>query len=193
MSPEWIFTDWTTVTNAIVVTFLSYATVILYVRLTGLRSFSQMTATDFAMTIAVGSLLGSSVVRPSPSYLLTAVGLGCLFIAQWVIALVRSRQPASARLLDNTPALLMAHGEMLEDNMRRCRVSRADLNSKLRERGIARYEQVLAVVFETTGTVSVIAKSSERDTLDLPIFDNVDGSEVLHRARRESEYAVPPA
>ena len=43
-----------------------YIGVIIATRLGGLRSFSKMSGFDFAMTVAVGSLIASTIVAPEP-------------------------------------------------------------------------------------------------------------------------------
>lgn len=45
-------------------TVVVYGAILYYTRLTGLRSFSKMSASDFAMTVAVGSLFASTAVSP---------------------------------------------------------------------------------------------------------------------------------
>src|SRR6056297_2227374 len=48
---------------------IAYSAVLLYTRIIGLRSFSKMSAADFAMTIACGSILGATISAPSPTAL----------------------------------------------------------------------------------------------------------------------------
>lgn len=58
--------------------------------------------------------------------------------------------------MDNSPLLLMDGATVLENNLRKARVTRGDLRSKLREANVTRLSQVKAVVFETTGNISVL-------------------------------------
>ena len=46
--------------------------------------------------------------------------------------------------------------EVLEDNLKRSRVTLGDLRAKLREANVTDLSQVKAVVFETTGDISVL-------------------------------------
>ena len=72
-----------------------------------------------------------------------------------MIARARLRVGA-AHVVDNTPLLLMHDGQVLHEHMRDARISERDLQAKLRQAGVTRPEQVLAVVLETTGDVSVL-------------------------------------
>ncbi len=139
----------------LVTTVFMYAVIILYTRVFGLRSFSKMSAFDFAMTVAIGSLFAGALSSPSPSLLLSAVTLGGLFAGQKVIAL--GRQKAWLRdAVDNDPILLMANGKPIENNLRFANVTDGDLTAKLREANVLHFGQVKAVVMESTGDISVL-------------------------------------
>ncbi|MFO8098403.1 MAG: hypothetical protein R6T83_02135 [Salinibacter sp.] len=56
-----------------------YALLILYTRPVGLRSFSKMSGFDFAITIAIGSVLASVTLWQKPTLWDGAVALGTLF------------------------------------------------------------------------------------------------------------------
>ncbi len=157
-----------------------YSIIIFYTRIVGLRSFSKMSAADFAMTVAIGSLLGASIVAPSPTVLMAAVALAGLFGAQWLIAYLRTRNDAFSAIVDNSPILLMVGQEILDDNLQNAKVTRQDLHAKLREANVWSYEQVLAVVFEATGDISVLHKTTESEPdIEAAIFGGVKSNERL--------------
>ena len=133
-----------------------YAVLIALVRIVGLRSFSKMTSVDFAMTIAMGSVLASTVLAPSPSIPQGAVALACLFAIQWVVAKLRIETSWMEDVADNEPVVLMDGSRMLRDNMEAARVTEHDLWAKLREANVLHPSEVHAVVLETTGDISVL-------------------------------------
>jgi uncharacterized membrane protein YcaP (DUF421 family) len=131
-----------------------YLAVILATRVSGLRSFSKMSAFDFAMTVAIGSLIATAAAGQAPLGAVV-VGVAVLFAGQFIVAVLRSHRWLRGAL-DNSPLLLMDGDRILHDNLAHARVTLDDLHGKLREAGVLRYEQVRAVVFETTGDVSVL-------------------------------------
>ncbi len=133
-----------------------YAVLIVLVRLVGLRSFSKMSSFDFAMTVAVGSVLASTIVAPTPALPQAAVALASLFGVQLVIASLRKRTRWAERLVDNEPLIIMVGDQILHDNLRQARVTENDLWAKLREANVLDPVQVRAVVVETTGDISVL-------------------------------------
>ncbi len=146
---------------------------LLIVRLVGLRSFSKMTGFDFAVTIAIGSILASTLLTDSPPLLQGVFAVGLLFALQVIVSFLRSRSSAFTALADNSPLLLMADGEVLRDNLRRARVSEDDLRAKLREANVLDPREVRAVVFETTGDISVLHGDPDGTPLDPWLLDGV--------------------
>lgn len=137
-------------------TALIVATVIALTRLNGLRSFSKMSSFDFAMTVACGSVIASTVMTPAKPVLLGMAALAALFAVQAVIALLRTHTGWAERLVDNQPLLLVKNGRILSHNLRRARMTRDDVMNKLREAGVFDMNRVHAVVLERTGNVSVL-------------------------------------
>ncbi len=58
-------------------------------------------------------------------------------------------------------------------------VTHEDLLEKLREANITRFDQVRAVVFETTGDVSVLSDKEPGAGLDFGLIENVRGAHLL--------------
>lgn len=143
----------------------------------GLRSFAKMSSFDFAITIAIGSLLAATVLTKDPPLAQSLVALSTLFLMQYVVSLGRRYYPTFSRVVDNQPVLLMAGSKVLERHLNQVRLSDADLKSKLRQAGIVNVNQVLAVVMETTGDVSVFKKGEY--LLDLNLFTDVYGKQHL--------------
>ncbi|GFE63594.1 DUF421 domain-containing protein [Litoreibacter roseus] len=141
------------------------AVIILLTRIAGLRSFSKMSGFDFAITVAMGSVLASVVVGTQTSVVVGVVALAALFGVQAIVAQMRMRWSGAERLLDNAPLLIMKDGEILEENMRQAEMTRSDLIAKLREANVLRIQDVRAVVAETTGDVSVLHGDSLEDDL----------------------------
>jgi uncharacterized membrane protein YcaP (DUF421 family) len=150
-----------------------YGLLILYTRLVGLRSFSKMSAFDFAITIAIGSVLASVTLWQKPTLWDGTVALGTLFALQFVVGTLRKRVPGVTTLIDNAPLLLMDGSEVQSGNLRRANMTEADLRAKLREANVTRLAQVRAVVMESTGDVSVLHAPPEAPPLEEALLADV--------------------
>jgi len=170
---EWWLTTWEAAGMVVLSVAAVYLMLIVYTRLAGLRSFSKMSSFDFAMTVALGSLFATTAVMKDPPLLQSAVAFAAMYAGQAAIALAR-RTDWVSKLVDNQPRLLMYEGEMLRDQMRKARVTESDLLGKLREANALRLDQVKAVVFETTGDISVLHSDDDTE-LDDVLLKNVIG------------------
>lgn len=177
MLSEWITSGWKEVPMVLLSSILVYSLILLYTRISGLRSFSKMSAADFAMTVAVGSLFGSSIANSKPTVVLAATALASLFAGQWLLATLRQRSGFVNGVIDNRPVLLMHRGTILDENLKRVNVTRGDLFAKLREANALRYDQVLAVVFEATGDVSVLHSDDPQAIVEADFLSDVIGAE----------------
>ena len=157
-----------------------YLAVILLTRLQGLRAFSKMSSFDFAITVAIGSVIASTVVLESVSLMKGAVALAALYTVQFTAATLRQRFGWFGHVQDNEALLLMAGSRILEENLRKAQMTRRDLRSKLREANVIHKDQVRAVVMETTGDVSVLhTAASDGSGLDPALLGGVRDADHL--------------
>lgn len=154
MDPSWYTIDAGALVDIFVTTLFVYAALLLLVRVNGLRSFSKMSSHDFAITVAIGSVIASTVVAATPSLGNGIAALVALFVFQRFLSSTRVWfDPAP---VDNRPLLLMRDGTILEEHLAKAQVTRADVLSKLRGANVMRMSDVRAVVMESTGDVSVL-------------------------------------
>ncbi len=175
---DWFVTSASALGGAFLSAVIIYFLVIVSTRLAGVRSFAKMSGFDFAMTIAVGSVLASTAMSPSVPVPVGVTVLAVLFGVQWGLAKLRVVFPPFSKLLDNEPVLVMKEGEILEDNLARCGVTRDDLASKLREANVLRLDHVRAVIVETTGDVTVLHGDPAVE-LSPEIFRGVRDAQVI--------------
>jgi len=172
---EWITTNWTDVLMVIISSVGIYFCVILFTRISGLRSFSKMSSFDFAMTVAVGSLVATTILMDDPPLLLAIVALATLYALQLLIAKLRGVSEFIDGLVDNQPVLLMKGTKIMDENLKKEKVTLDDLRAKLREANVTQLSQVKAVILETTGDISVLHHHDEEHTLDDELLYNVKG------------------
>ncbi len=171
MVSEWLGTSGE-VAGLVVLSALGILTAtIVMARIVGLRTFSKMSSFDFAITVATGSIIASITVT-SASLANGVIGLATLLAVQWGIALLRRHRQA-ARVVDNTPRLLLWQGAFVPEALSHTRVTRDDVRAKLREANCLRLADARAVVLETTGDISVLHGDGP---IDDELLDGVIGA-----------------
>ena len=172
MDLSWLLTSNSAILMVIISAVGIYISLILFTRISGVRSFSKMSSFDFATTVAIGSVIASTILLENPPLLQSIVALGSLFILQMTVARFRNFS-FMQKLVDNRPILLMNGTDILEENMKSARVTRKDLISKLREANITQFSQIKAVVMETTGDISVLHHEDKDHEIDDVILEDV--------------------
>lgn len=132
--------------------------VILYLllRLLGKRELGQLTPFELLVMIVMGDLIQQGVTHNDFSLtgaLLAVATFGFLaLLLSWITYLF----PAMERLLDGKPRVVVRDGTIIADNLRRDRVTRAELESEMRLAGIASLEDVAWAIIEPQGKISFI-------------------------------------
>lgn len=170
---KWLWSSWDDLTVVILSCIAIYLVVILMTRYSGLRTFAKMSSFDFAITIAIGSIIASTIMNGGQSILKGTVVLLTVTSLQMLFSIIKRRSKFFKKLTTNTPILLMDGSTILYENLEKVRVSESELIAKLREANVIKLEQVLAVVMETTGDISVL-HSSDNNKLDDLLLKYVD-------------------
>ncbi|RXZ03479.1 DUF421 domain-containing protein, partial [Klebsiella pneumoniae] len=157
---KWFAIEWQQVLGISLSALGLYGGLIVFTRLMGLRSFSKLSSYDFAMTVAIGSILASTILSDSPSLAQGLVAVAILFLIQGTISVIRRKSKPLKSLIDNQAINLMAHGEYFCDNLKEANLTKSDVQEVLRKNGLKAKSEVFAVIMETTGDMSVIKQDN---------------------------------
>ncbi len=146
--------------RAAIVSVLAYAALIAILRVAGKRSLAKLNAFDWVVTVALGSTLATVLLSKSVPLLEGLLAFAMLVGLQWVVARLSVEWTWFSRVIRNEPRLLVRDGRYRHDAMNSERVTRAEVDSVIRAAGIGSLGDVAAVVLETDGSMSVIARSS---------------------------------
>ena len=158
---KWLNFNLDTSLIIIISVVLIFTGFIILTRISGLRTFAKMTSFDFATTIAIGSILASIALNPKTS---VGNGLICLIAIvafQVLFAFIQRKSESFRTMATNEPVLLMRDGEIDYDALSKVNLHKSELIAKLREANVLDFSEVRAVVFESTGDVSVLHSNKE--------------------------------
>lgn len=150
------FDGWGDLGQVVVVGVTAYVGVVVILRLSGKRALSKMNAFDLIVTVALGSVLASTLLSRDVSASEGLVAIALLCALQYVVTWSSLRSERFQGLIKAEPTLLLSRGKMLERALRAERVTREEMLAALRASGIAEPEGAAAVILETDGTLSVI-------------------------------------
>jgi uncharacterized membrane protein YcaP (DUF421 family) len=136
-------------------TIMLYTTAVVGLRLGKQRLLAEFSPFDFIAAVAVGAIVGRIPSAADADYLAGAVTLIAVLAAHALFCRLR-RHSTVVQFVEHPPRLLVANGKILEDEIRRCGLSRADIESLLRQRGVHRLSEVQYLIFEQRGALSLV-------------------------------------
>ncbi|AFL81017.1 putative membrane protein [Aequorivita sublithincola DSM 14238] len=155
----------------IVSVFAIFTIVLIITRIFGLRTFAKMSSFDFASTISVGAILATIILNNDQSILKGTLALICIIAFQTLFSFLVRKNDSFKKLFTNKPQMLMKDGEIIYDNLKSCNIGMSDLMGKLREANVHKLSEVQAVVFESTGDISVLHSSDKNDVDSIILRD----------------------
>ncbi|MDQ6715811.1 MAG: DUF421 domain-containing protein [Actinomycetota bacterium] len=142
-------------------TALVYASTVVALRLGERRTIAEMSTFDFIVAVALEAVVGRTATTRQPTYLQGMTAIVALVLAHHLVGLLRRRSAAARRLIQRPPTVLVSGGQIDDQALAGVDLTSDDLAAKLRERGVARLEEVDLAVLESDGRVSVITRGAE--------------------------------
>ena len=136
-------------------TVVLYLVLILSIRLMGKRQIGQMEAPEFVVTMLVANLAsipmqdGGIPLFSGIVPILTVLGL------ELTLSGLIMRSLLIRRLFCGKPVILIENGKILQDNLRKTRVTLDELMGHLREKDVLDLQTVQYAILETDGNLSV--------------------------------------
>lgn len=160
-----IFQSWTELGRIVLTALLVYPALILYVRISGIRSISKMNNFDWVITVALGSTVASVILFKDVVLLDGLVAIYTLLGAQYTVVRLSLSSRKFMRAVHTRPVLLFFNGQFLDEPMQRERILRGEVLSAIRKNGYGDVAEVAAVILEPDASFSVVAQSAAFDSL----------------------------
>lgn len=165
-----LFDNFLGLARIIVAAVLAYGWLVLVVRVAGKRSLAKLNAFDLVVTVALGSTLATVILSKDVPLLEGLLAFVVLAALQWIVSRLSVSSTWFKKLIRSDPRLLFEQGRYCDAAMAAERVTQSEVDAAIRSAGFGRPDEVGAVVLETDGSMSVIARSKE----DLTILAQVD-------------------
>ena len=172
-----LFDGWSGLWRVAVLAVLTYCWLVIVLRVYGKRTLAKLNAFDFVVTVALGSILATTILSRDATWSKGALALASLCTLQWLIAKASLKWPWFFWVTRSTPRLLLFKGSFIYAAMESARVGASDIRAAVRKHGSTALKEVHAVVLETDGSLSVIDKPGDGSTLcDVIGYDGMDKS-----------------
>jgi uncharacterized membrane protein YcaP (DUF421 family) len=134
--------------------------IFLVTRVAGKRELSSMEPFDLILLVVIGDLVQQGITQSDYSVTGALVVISTITVLTVVLSYVNYRLRSLRSMLEGQPVVLVDNGRMIEQNMRRERITVEELESEGRLQQVASVEDMRWAVLETSGRISVIPASS---------------------------------
>jgi uncharacterized membrane protein YcaP (DUF421 family) len=155
---------WNIVLRAAVI----YLVILVGLRLAGKRELGQMTVFDLVVLLLLANAVQNAMVGPDTSLAGGILAAVVLLVVNATVARLRLRWPRLRRMVEGSPTLLVLHGEVIADHLRREGLDQETLEAALREHGVVDLSEVEMAVLEIDGSISVVSTGVETKHVKRP-------------------------
>ena len=136
-----------------------YFFILIAFRFTGKRQVGQLSLFDLVVLLIISNVVQNAVIGNDNSIGGGMIGAVTILALNWIVVELSYRFKPARRLLEGQPALLIHNGRILQENLRRERITMEDLQAALRRNGKESIDQVRFAVLEENGQISVVPKA----------------------------------
>lgn len=128
-------------------------------RLMGKKQVSQLTFFDYVVGISIGSIAAAFAVDSSINYAKGITGLIIYALFPILLSLISLKNYKIRKLLDGKPTILINNGQIIEENLKKTKLTVNDVLEECRHKNAFDLADVEFAVLETSGKVSVELKA----------------------------------
>lgn len=162
-------------------TLLAFLILFIGAKLLGKQMIAEMNTFDFIGAISIGAIIANLAFNLNIKIHHSVIAFIILVSIILLVSYVSMKSRIGRNLLAGNPTVIIEDGKILEANMRKMRYSLDYLNQQLRQKGIFNIDEVLYVIVETNGRVSVLKK---------PQFRNVSKQDLNISTIQESNLPI---
>ena len=143
-------------------TVILYSVLIAVIRLMGKRQIGQMEPSEFVVTMLVANLASIPMQEDGIPLLSGLIPILTVLGMELVLSHLSLKSIRFRKLLCGKPVILIENGKILQENLRRTRVTMDELTGHLREKDVLDPDSVQYAILETNGNLSVFPYPKEK-------------------------------
>ncbi len=174
---------------------ISFRTVFLYIliliilRIMGKREVGELGIIDVVVFVIMAEVAAFALDSPDKKLMHSIVPMLVLLVIQLVSSYFSLKSKKFRDIVDGEPTLIIRHGIILEQEMRKQRYNLDDLFQQLREQQVGSVHEVSFAYLEPSGNLSVFKHDDIQPVLSL-ISDGVIQSRHLELIGKTEEWLV---
>lgn len=128
-------------------------------RLLGRRELNSLEPFDLILLVVTGDLVQQGVTQNDSSLTGALLAISTIGLLTVLFSCLSFRFKRMRPILEGEPVVLVEDGDVIEENLRRQRLTREEIGAEARLEGITSIEDVRWAILETNGKISFVEKS----------------------------------
>jgi len=153
---DMLFQGWSGLIRTAVVAVLAYAGLVLFLRISGKRTLSKLNAFDLVVTVALGSILATTLLNKDVALAEGLVALASLIGLQVLVTWSSVRFRWLREGVRSEPTVLVRAGQPITAALRRERVTEDEAVTAVRDAGGHTLADAAVVILESDGSLTAI-------------------------------------
>ncbi|ASR47795.1 hypothetical protein B4V02_14455 [Paenibacillus kribbensis] len=145
--------DWAEVATR---TLMAVAVLFLIAKILGKRQVSQLSVFEYITGITIGNLAATIPMEREATWYLGFIALAVWILTTFVIEILQIKSKKIRDFTDGKTTTLIKDGKILEDNMRKERLTLDELMEQLRGKNAFKVSDVEFAIMETSGEINVL-------------------------------------
>jgi uncharacterized membrane protein YcaP (DUF421 family) len=133
--------------------------ILLITRIAGRRELSSMQPFDVILLVVLGDLVQQGITQSDASVTGTLIVISTITLLSVAVSWISFRSGRVRLVTEGEPLVLVQDGQIIERNLRRERLTRADLEEEARLQQVSSVSDIQWAILERSGSISVIPKS----------------------------------
>ena len=135
--------------------------VYLLTRLLGRRELSSLEPFALILLVVLGDLVQQGVTQNDSSLTGAILAISTIGLLTVALSYLSFKFKRLRPVLNGEPIVLVEDGKLIEDNLKRQRLTREEIGAEARLEGIAAIEDVRWAILETNGRISFVKREDE--------------------------------
>jgi uncharacterized membrane protein YcaP (DUF421 family) len=144
--------------DLVVRSIVVFAFVLVLTRIIGRRELGSLQPFDLILLIVLGDALQQGLTQDDYSVTGAVLVVGTFAVLQVSVSWLGYRFPRLRPVLEGEPIIVVEDGKVIEKNLRRERLTVAEIAEEARRQQIAHFSEIRYAILETSGTISFITK-----------------------------------
>jgi uncharacterized membrane protein YcaP (DUF421 family) len=139
-----------------------YFVIIIGIRVFGKKELSQLSIIDLVFILLISNSVQNAMVGSDSSLVGGIIAAASLFTVNFLFKQILFRDKKFSTLLQGNPVMLIHEGKVIEDHLKKEKITLEELQAAVREHGVEKIEDVNLAVLEVDGNISILSENFQK-------------------------------